>query len=185
VALTGGEGAVTLDFACKRCHQTAALSELAKFAKNIHDQSFADIGMNAGLSGNWWGGPSRDGEGFFFDFGYSNGKLTLFASFFTYDNTGNRSWVIALGPANTGTTANVTIYIAEGRMWGDDFDPADGSTVVWGTGTFTFTGCTAGSISLMPNQDAKNMGYTDVSYDIQRDLLVPDIRCPSFSYHAQ
>jgi len=185
VVLTGGKGAVTLNFACKRCHQTANVNELAKFAKNFHNQSFADIGMNAGLSGNWWGGLSRDGEGFFLDFGYSGGALTLFAAFFTYDDMGNQAWVIALGPADTGTTATVDIYIGEGRMWGADFDPADGSTEVWGTGTFTFTSCTTATVSLMPNQTYRDLGFTDLSYDLQRDLLVPGIQCPSFANNTQ
>ncbi|MDH4021040.1 MAG: hypothetical protein OEU84_15720, partial [Xanthomonadales bacterium] len=87
------KGAVTLDFACKRCHETAEMAELGKFAKNFHrrDTTVPElefIGLNAGLTGNWWGGVDRNSEGFMVEVANSSGALVLVASFYTYDDAG-------------------------------------------------------------------------------------------------
>jgi hypothetical protein len=180
-----GKAAVTLDFACKRCHETADMDELAKFAKNFHAQSLDEIGLNPGLSGHWWGGVSRDGEGFLLDFSYSNGELILIASFYTYDSEGNQVWLIASGPATTGTTATVSVRITDGPMWGDDFDPNSLNSTPWGTADFTFPSCEAGTVILMPNEAMKSVGYTDFGYDLNRDVTVSGIQCPTFVNNAQ
>jgi hypothetical protein len=106
-------------------------------------------------------------------FGYVPGttNLTLFASFYTYDNMGNQAWLVALPGSINGTTVNVDVYITNGRMWGDDFDPADGATSLWGSGTFTFPTCTSGSVSLVPNASAQALGYSNLSYHDPRDFI--------------
>jgi hypothetical protein len=180
-----GKAAVTLDFACKRCHETADMAELAKFAKNFHAQSLDEIGLNPGLTGHWWGGLSRDGEGFLLDFSYSNGALILIASFYTYDSEGNQVWLIASGPATTGNTATVSVSITDGPMWGDDFDPNSVNRTPWGTADFTFPSCEAGTVILMPNEAMKSVGYTDFGYDVNRDVTVSGIQCPTFVNNAQ
>ena len=114
------------------------------------------------------------------DFSNSNGSLVLVASFYTYDNLGAQAWLIAVGPATTGTTTTVNVSITEGRKWGDAFSPDDGDTIAWGTATFEFASCSAGTVSLMPNQAYKDNGFTDLSYDLSRDLLESKISCPSF-----
>ncbi len=60
---SNGKAAVTMDFACQRCHETAALTELAKFAEDFHaaEKSLEDIGINSGLTGTWWD-SDRSGE---------------------------------------------------------------------------------------------------------------------------
>ncbi|MEE8495725.1 MAG: hypothetical protein V3S21_04535 [Xanthomonadales bacterium] len=182
-----GKAAVTLDFACQRCHQTADLNELAKFAKNFHDQNLDEIGLNAGLTGTWWN-AGRAGEGFVLEFGLSNGTLTLFAAFYTYDNMGNQAWLTAQpadpGLATSGTTANVDVSITDGPMWGDDYDSADVNLTQWGTGTFTFTSCGAASVTLTPNQAMIDLGYTAQTHTLTRDLLESGIQCPTFVNNA-
>ncbi len=181
VALDGaGKGAATLDFVCQRCHQTADINELAKFAKNFHNQTLADIGLNPGLSGNWYGGMDRSGEGFLLEVGYTGASLYFFASFYTYDTAGKQVWLIAEGLITGGTTVNVNVWLNEGRLWGDGFNPADGSETPWGAGTFTFSSCTAGSFALTPNQAMKDRGFTNVAYGLER-LLTPGIQCPTFN----
>jgi len=180
-----GKAAVTLDFACQRCHTKTDVNELARFAKNFHDDTLDNIGLNAGLTGNWWGGSERDGEGFMLEFGYSNGVLTLVASFYTYDNFGNQVWLIAVGPTTSGTSVTTDVEITEGPMWGDDFDPNAVVRTSWGMATFTFPSCSAGSVSLKPNQAMKDQGFTDLSYDLSRDLMVSGIQCPSFANNTQ
>jgi hypothetical protein len=137
--------------------------------------------VNPGLTGTWWN-ALRDGEGFVLEFGFSNGELTLFASFYTYDNMGNQVWLVAQSPAVIpagSNTVSVDVFRVTGPMWGDDFDPDDRNVMTWGTGIFTFPGCDSGNVSLMPNQDAMNMGFTNLTYDLTRDLLVSGIKCPT------
>jgi len=180
-----GKAAVTMDFACKRCHETAELTELAKFAKNFHDQTLDAIGLNPGLTGNWRGGSDRDGEGFSVEIGSSNGKLALISQFYTYDNFGNQVWLLATGPIATGTSVTVDVFITEGPMWGSDFDPVAVDTIEWGSATFTFLSCSAGSVALKPNQAMKNQGFSDIGYDLRRDLMKSVIQCPTFVNNAQ
>ena len=44
-----GNAAVTLDFACQGCHETASLEELSKFATGFHTegQAFQNVGIQA------------------------------------------------------------------------------------------------------------------------------------------
>jgi len=192
LALTGGKGALTLDFACQRCHQGASLDALAKFANDFHNpnKDLTDFGLDPGLTGTWWGGASRDGEGFVLEFGFSNGVLTLFASFYTYDTMGNQAWLVAV-PTNGleagSNTVAVTVYQPVGAMWGDDFDPADVVRLPpWGTGTFTFDSCTSGSVTLTPGAEAQGAGYTAlVDYPLARDLLVSGVSCPTFANNTE
>jgi hypothetical protein len=182
-----GKGAVTLDFVCQRCHETASLDELAKFAKDFHgdDKTLADVGLTPGLTGTWWN-SERAGEGFLLQFGDAGG-LTLFASFYTYAPDGSQVWLVAQSTAIDGITADVNVYITNGRQWGDAFDPNAGETVQWGTGSFTFADCNSGSIVLTPNETYAGEGFTALSYDITRDdfPVASGITCPTFVNNAQ
>jgi hypothetical protein len=174
-----------MDFACQRCHETAALTELAKFAEDFHeaDKSLADIGINSGLTGTWWD-SDRSGEGFLMEFGFSPGGLTLFGSFYTYDSEGNQVWLTVQSTSMVGTTVNVNVFITDGAKWGDDFNTADVNTTLWGLGSFTFPTCTAGSVSLSPTEAMQEAGFTDLAYDLTRDLLESGIQCPTFVNNA-
>jgi hypothetical protein len=184
---SNGKCAVTMDFACQRCHETAALTELAKFAKDFHaaDKSLEDIGLNPGLTGTWWN-SDRAGEGFLLEFGAApaTGALTLFFSFYTYDSLGNQVWLVGNGPAPSGTSITVNVNITDGAMWGADFDTADVVSELWGTATFDFPTCSSASVSLAPNQDMVDAGFADLSYDLTRDLLESGIQCPTFVNNA-
>jgi hypothetical protein len=135
--------------------------------------------VNSGLTGTWWGGESRSGEGFLLDFGTVGKSLTLFGSFYTYDNLGNQVWLTAQSTAINGTEVTVAVFITNGAMWGADFDPADVILVAWGTGTFIFQNCTSGSVSLVPNGDMQALGFTDLTYPLSRDALESAIACPT------
>ena len=159
-------------------------------AQNISDmllylqqEGATGFALNPGLTGTWWGGATRDGEGFLLEFGYSNDALSLFASFYTYDNMGNQAWLVALPTGGalpeSGTDVPVDLYMVTGPMWGADFDPADRTTMLWGTGIFSFTSCTSGAVTLTPGEDAQGMGYTELSYALQRDLIVSGNACPT------
>jgi hypothetical protein len=178
-----GKGAASLDFACLRCHETGDMAEMGRFAKNFHgmDTSVSEleyIGLNPGLTGNWWGGPDRNGEGFLLEVAESSGQLTLVVSFYTYDTAGNQVWLVAFGPANTGMTSDVTVFIANGRTWGEDANQSD-FTEVFGTGVFNFPACDVGSFTMTPNAKYMGLGYGSIGYDLSRDITVSQIACPS------
>jgi hypothetical protein len=178
------KGATTVDFACMRCHETGDRVELGTFAKNFHGTDTSKneleyIGLNPGLTGNWWGGADRNGEGFLLEVAKSGGALTLIGSFYTYDTEGNQIWLIAVGVADGSMTTNVTFYINDGQKWGDAFDPNDVNQVEFGTGTFTFPACDVGSVSITPNATYMALGYTALSYDLNRSIVDYQVACPS------
>jgi cytochrome c553 len=153
---------------------SADISNVMLYLQQLGGTGFA---VNSGLSGTWWN-AARSGEGFVIEFGYSNGVLTLFASFYTY-LMGEQMWLTAQSTAIDGSEVTVDVFITNGGNWGDDFDPAAVNLVPWGTGTFTFPGCSAGSVSLMPNGDMQAIGFTDLAYDLTRDLMVSGVACPT------
>jgi mono/diheme cytochrome c family protein len=138
--------------------------------------------MTPGMTGTWWNGPERSGEGFPVEVGFqADGTMILWVTFFTYNNMGNQTWLTAQGTV-TGTTIDVDVFMPEGPMWGMDFDPADGEPTPWGTGTFTFTSCTSGHMSLEPNDDMMGMmGFTDLEYDLKRfdEAVISGLDCPN------
>jgi len=182
-----GKGAVTMDFACQRCHETAALTELAKFAVDFHadEKSLEVIGLTSGLTGTWWD-SERAGEGFVLEFGGApaDGALTMFVSFYTYDSEGNQIWLAGNGPAPSGTSITLNLVITDGAMWGDDFNAADVTFEDWGEATFDFPTCSSATVSLVPNVAMAAAGYTDSDIDLSRDLLESGIQCPTFVNNA-
>lgn len=148
----------------------------------LQQESGTGFAVNPGLTGTWWGGPTRNGEGFLLEFGFSNEELTLFASFYTYDNMGNQAWLVASptggGPVD-GDTVAVNVFLVTGPMWGDDFDPSDSNLVTWGTGEFSFPSCSSGHVLLTPNQDGIGLGFSNLEYDLSRDVMVSGIECPT------
>lgn len=182
-----GNAAVTMDFACKRCHETASMDELAKFAKDFHDPDVGNqhTGLTSGLTGTWWGGQERSGEGFLIEFANAGPNLTFFGSFYTYDPSGNQVWMTFLPAAGsvpaTGTELDVLVYITDGGKWGDDFNSGDVNAVQFGTGKFTFPDCESGSVEITPDQAFMDAGFTVMGYDLSRDLLESQISCPTFN----
>ena len=189
LALSGGEGAVTLDFACQRCHAGASLETLAKFAKDFHSNSgsLENVGLNPGLTGTWWGGTERSGEGFLMEFAYIGPDLYFFGSFYTYDTAGNQLWLILQppGPVPTDeTTFAVDVYVNTSARWGGEFNPGDVVNELFGTGTMTFDTCTAGSMAITPNQAYMDAGFGSLAYDISR-LFPLDGACPTFDNDSE
>jgi len=144
----------------------------------LQQEGGTGFGANSGLTGTWWN-SARSGEGFVLDFGKANGMVTLFGSFYTFDSMGNQVWLTAQSTAINGAVVTVDVFITNGPMWGDAFDPADANTVVWGTGTFTFPGCASGSVTLVPNAEMMAMGFTDYSQNLTRDAIESGIGCPT------
>jgi hypothetical protein len=179
-----GEAKVTMDFACQRCHETASLSELARFANNFHDRgptSLEGLGIDPGLSGHWWFGPDRSGEGFMFDVSYSGGQVYMFVSFYAHDPDSNQVWMFAQGSVATdATSAELEVYLPVGGTWGAGMDPDDVERILVGTLSVDFPDCYEGSMALDINAAGEGLGFTDLEYDINRELLEPGVACPTF-----
>jgi quinoprotein glucose dehydrogenase len=138
---------------------------------------FDSFSINAGLTGFWWNGLARNGEGVQIEVSDGgDGSQTFVATFYGYDTSGNQIFLVAVGTAN-GDTAEVDVFITEGGVWGQDFDPALVNTSQWGTGTFTASSCSAIRMALAPNAESRALGYTDLMYDLIR-LTTPLIPCP-------
>ena len=179
-----GKGAVTMDFACQRCHETASLTELAKFADGFHDtdKSLANIGLDPGLTGTWYD-AARAGEGWLLEVGKANGAPFMFASFYTYDALGSQAYLLAESSAISGTSAEMVVYMTEGAMWGDDFNSEDVMRPLWGTATFTFPTCGGGTVVLTANDEMKALGFSDQTTQLTR-LLDSGTSCPTFVNNA-
>jgi len=157
---------------------SADIANIMLYLQNLGGTGFA---ITPGMSGTWWNGLDRDGEGIPIQVGNpDNLALTLFATFFTYDSMGDQAYLIASGTVD-GNMADVVVSITDGRFWGDAFDPTDGTTNEWGSGTFTFTSCTSGDVSLMPNEAMQGLGFTDLAFDLIRfdDFVISGIACPT------
>jgi formylglycine-generating enzyme required for sulfatase activity len=143
-------------------------------ASDLEGLAFA---MDAGLNGNWWYGPDRSGEGFQIEISEGpGGSLTFVVTFYSYSPSGGQIFMIAVGEVN-GDTAEVDVFITDGAMWGDDFDPQDVNETQWGTGVFTASSCEHIHMELYPNAEYQTLGYTDLAYDLVR-LTTPLIQCP-------
>jgi len=176
-----GEGAVTMDFACKRCHTNTAMDELARHAIDFHDENrgLKYNGLTPGIGGTWWN-KFRSGEGFAVEVAYSKGVLVIYISFYTYDDMGNQVWLNAVGEVTGSTSVEVTITMTRGGKWGDEFDPADVERIPWGSGTFTFPTCTVGNARLVPNDAMMAEGFRTYTQNLTRDLLDSGLQCPTF-----
>lgn len=154
------------------------VADLMLYLQELGGTGFA---ITPGITGTWWNGLVRDGEGLPIQVGFqADGTMILWVTFYTYDSDGNQAWLVAFGTVD-GDTVNVDVFITDGRFWGDAFDPAEGSTTAWGVGTFKFTSCTSGEMTLMPNPEMVALGYTDLGYALQRfdDFVKSGIACPT------
>ncbi|NIM70631.1 MAG: hypothetical protein GTN86_08405 [Xanthomonadales bacterium] len=157
-----GKGAVNVEFACKSCHGNRSTSWLATNAEGFHSDEFK---ITFAITGTWWGGAARDGEGWLID----NGPLGFFAALYTYDPMGNQAYLVGLGQPS-GTMVTVDLVITDGATFGTGFNPNDVNRPAWGTAKFTFTSCTQGTVEFMPNQAMIDMGYEAFTVNIERLL---------------
>jgi hypothetical protein len=108
----------------------------------------SDFLVTSGISGTWYD-EGHDGEGFMIDI--SAGGVVV-VSFYTYDTMGRQFWVIGDGQLD-GNMFQISFSTTDGGIYGNDFDPTLVKRYPWGTGTFTFNGCSSGVANIAPNQD--------------------------------
>jgi plastocyanin len=135
------------------------------------------LDINAGLSGNWWNGLDRSGEGVQIEVSAAaGGALVWVATVYSYGPDGGQIFLIAVGTPD-GDTVEVDVFITDGGVWGEDFDPANIVETPWGSGVFTANDCESVSMALTPNADFLAAGYSELAYDLIR-LTTPIIDCP-------
>ncbi len=154
---------------------SADVSNMMLWLQELGGTGFA---INPGLSGTWWD-ALRAGEGFVLDIGINAGTMIFFGTFYTYDNMGNQVYLIGSGEVLGGPAVTINVYSTGGAMWGDDFDTADVINTLWGTATFTFSSCGGATVTLTPTQAMIDMGYTEQTITLTRDLIEAAIQCPT------
>ena len=133
--------------------------------------------MDAGINGNWWNGPERSGEGAQIEISQGGGESLIFvATVYSYDPQGNQIFLIAVGLVD-GDSAEVDLFITDGGVWGNDFDPLLVEETQWGTGTFIGNDCESIDMELRPSADFQAQGFSDLAYTLVR-LTAPVIPCP-------
>jgi hypothetical protein len=96
------------------------------------------------FSGSWFD-ETREGEGFNIEIGGSQLEPYLLTYFYTYDATGNQMWLNGFAYIEGSDTVVVDMTVTSGTVFGDEFDPADVNYDPWGTITFKFSSCEAGT----------------------------------------
>jgi hypothetical protein len=164
-----GQGAVSLDFACRRCHGNQTTQWAETYATDFHSAPF---GITPGISGTWVGPVGeRDGEGWLLD------VTDLFlGAFYTQGPMGEQAWVLGVGiPAGNTVTAN--LIVADGPAFGDLRAQVEMNEEAWGTAVFTFTSCTMGTVTVTPNATMLARGFVAYTTTITR-LLPTSHSCP-------
>jgi hypothetical protein len=163
-----GRASVNLEFACKRCHGGQTDAWIAANAQNFHSREFS---INAGVSGTWWAGPERDGEGWMLD-AAANGFV---AAMYTYDGAGEQAWLLGVGQPE-GDVVSLEVQITEGPVSGADYAPGDVVRKPWGTANFLFVSCSEGTVELQPNVQMQALGFKPMTVNLQR-LTASAVSC--------
>jgi hypothetical protein len=126
--------------------------------------------ITPGITGSWYD-PTHGGEGFNIEVIGDTLDPLLLVYFFTYDDSGNQMWLTGVGDIDGGT-AVVPLEVTSGPVFGDDFNPEDVVSEVWGTLTLTFISCGAGSASYV------STNFGDGSFNIERLTSISGLTCP-------
>jgi hypothetical protein len=130
----------------------------------------SDFTITAGITGSWYD-STRSGEGFNFEILGTALEPLLLAYFYTFDDSGNQMWLTGVAEAN-GDTAVVPMDVMSGTGFGDNFDPEDVIRDSWGTITFTFSSCDAGTAAYT------STNFGSGSFNIGRLTTVTGMNCP-------
>src|SRR5688572_12521519 len=85
------------------------------------------------LSGSWWD-PARSGEGQLITFETVGMRNVVFFAWFTYNSTGQASWLVGNVDYTPGATSiTIPVFTASGARFGNDFRSGDAQTTPMGT----------------------------------------------------
>ena len=106
-----------------------------------------------------------------------NGGALLIVTVYSYGPNGGQIFMIAFGPVVNGVAIG-DVFITDGPLWGDNYDPEDFMETQWGTGVFSAIDCDTVHMVLTPNAEHVALGYTEIEYDMGR-LAKPLLPCPA------
>jgi len=98
--------------------------------------------IGSAVSGNWYN-PAQSGHGFQLE---KVNDTTVTAFWFTFDANGNQVWILGVGQI-VDNRIEMQAVKSRGGRFPPNFDPTQITNPPWGTLTFTFTSCNAGSVS--------------------------------------
>jgi cytochrome c peroxidase len=93
------------------------------------------------LSGTWWD-PARSGEGQLISFESVGARNVVFFAWFTYNSTGQASWLVGNVDYTAGATSiTIPVFTASGARFGNDFRSGDVLTTPMGTVVLQYVSC--------------------------------------------
>ncbi len=138
-----------------------------------------DIGVSGGHSGQWFD-SSNPGHGFILEVlgpSVPGGPDRLLAYWAVYDNTGAQMWLTGVGDIS-GSRAVVPVVRTASGGFPPQFNPASVVLSNFGTLTFDFTSCTAGTMMAQPAPN--NGSFTNVTIPITRFTQIKNAPCTFF-----
>jgi hypothetical protein len=102
------------------------------------------------FQGLWWSSPAGSESGWGINFAHQGD--TIFATWFTYDTTGNPWWLAMTAQKTTTSTFSGTLYQTHGMAFDAvPFSPANVTVTPVGFGTLTFTDTNSGTFAYTVN----------------------------------
>lgn len=124
------------------CTAHGAPGGVGMSGKIIVQDSGPAFSIGSAVSGNWFN-PAQSGHGFQLE---KVNDTTVTAFWFTFDANGNQVWILGVGQIADNRIEMQAVKSRGGRF-PPNFDPTQITNPPWGTLTFTFTSCNAGSVS--------------------------------------
>ena len=100
--------------------------------------------MSPNYGGIWWNSPANSESGWGLNLAHQGD--TIFASWFTYDTSGNGWWLVATMNKTSPGTYSGDLYTTAGARF-DAFDPAKVTPTKAGTATLTFADANSGTFN--------------------------------------
>jgi plastocyanin len=126
--------------------------------------------IGSAVSGNWFN-PAQSGHGFQLE---KVNDTTVTAFWFTFDANGNQVWILGVGQI-VDNRIEMQAVKSRGGRFPPNFDPTQITNPPWGTLTFTFTGCNAGSVAWTSTDPAFTASGT---LALERVTSVVGTTCP-------
>jgi hypothetical protein len=118
--------------------------------------------IDPGLEGVWWN-PGRSGEGYVFNFFDIGASRYLFATFYTYDGSGNQAYLVG-STTEFVSPLTMELGLTEGGVFGPGYDPEDQSLIPWGTLTIDLQDCRQAIVTL----NSETLGFESYTTRIER-----------------
>lgn len=179
--LTTNQGASSSDYPFEIDRVSLITTDQAcTFTSTIPSQPFSDQtgagNFDVSWTGFWWN-PNRSGEGLLLEFAEFGGTPILFATYFTYDLSGNPLYIAGSSYFDRSSTAPITMNVVttSGAHFGAAFNPNDVRRTPWGTMTITIASCESLTLSYVSTVPGYGSGTIGMQRFLDRD---PFTTCP-------